>query len=218
MAQALTEIFATVLDSVALIKDGGADLGKGVALWKANEGKKAVWTMEDIGHVMANALKAQFEKTKAFERFVSVVHKAGARLRQTKLAFLIPPKLRTKGRFQGISRLGEWAERMLDALAGRGRAEEHSALAKLRTAMAGFAPLRPFIERSPQADMNRTTLVIPALCGMIDGPAIAQALAHTTHGDIQRWEQENIPYTVRQQRRTFFNVKGHQIPGKLECH
>jgi hypothetical protein len=303
VARTLTPIFALAGDPVALIKDGGADLGKGVALWKVREGKKAVWNIEDIGHVMANALKAQFEKTQAFERFVDLVHKAGARLRQTKLAFLIPPKLRTKGRFQGISKLGEWAEKMLDALAGRGRAEQHSALAKLRAAMAGFSPLRPFIkrfaltvqgvaqvmeilknkglnqdtyrqccqlaeqlpqrskvkkrllawlqrhlhiqcrlgisqmpllvssdiieslfgkfkhiiERSPQADMNRTTLVIPALCGKIDGQAIAQALAHTTHGDIQRWEQENIPYTLRKWRRAFFHGKGDHNPGKLEC-
>lgn len=302
VAQALSKIFTTAGDPVALIKDGGTDLSQGVALWKAREGKKAVWSIEDIGHVMANALKAQFEKTKAFKRFVSIVHKAGARLRQTKLAFLIPPKLRTKGRFQGISRLGEWAQSMLDALSGRGRAEQHSALAKLRAALAGIAPLRPFIERfastvrgvaevleilknkglnqstyrqccqlaeqlperskvkkrllvwlqrhlhiqcrlgisqmpllvssdiieslfgkfkhiierSPQADMNRTTLVIPALCGKIDGQAIAQALAHTTHGDIQRWEQENIPYTVRKQRRAFFHSAGDQKPGILE--
>ncbi|MCP4406700.1 MAG: hypothetical protein GY807_02875, partial [Gammaproteobacteria bacterium] len=147
VARTLTPIFALAGDPVAVIKDGGTDLGKGVALWKEREGKKAVWNIEDIGHVMANALKAQFEKTKAFERFVDLVHKAGARLRQTKLAFLIPPKLRTKGRFQGISTLGEWAEKMLDALAGRGRAERHSALAKLRTAMAGFSALRPFIKR-----------------------------------------------------------------------
>jgi hypothetical protein len=303
VAGTLTPIFAMAGDPVAVIKDGGTDLGKGVALWKAREGKKAVWNIEDIGHVMANALKAQFEKTKAFERFVDIVHKAGARLRQTKLAFLIPPKLRTKGRFQGISKLGEWAEKMLDALAGRGRAERHSVLAKLRTAMAGFSALRPFIkrfaltvqgvaqvmeilknkglnqetyrqcsqlaeqlpprskvkkrllawlqrhlhiqcrlgisqmpllvssdiieslfgkfkhiiERSPQADMNRTTLVIPALCGKIDGQAIAQALVHTTHGDIQRWEKEHIPYTLRKRRRAFFHGKEDQIPGKLEC-
>ena len=83
MARALTQIFALAGDPVALIKDGGANLGKGVALWKVREGKKSVWSLEDIGHVMANVLKAQFEKTKAFERFVGLVHKAGTRLRQT---------------------------------------------------------------------------------------------------------------------------------------
>ena len=42
VARTLTPIFAMAGDPVALIKDGGTDLGKGVALWKAREGKKAV--------------------------------------------------------------------------------------------------------------------------------------------------------------------------------
>ena len=80
-----------------------------------------------------------------------------------------------------------------------------------------FGKFKHIIERSPQADMNRTTLVIPALCGKIDGQAIAHRLAHTTHADIQRWEQQNIPYTLRKRRRAFFNGKGDQKPGKLQC-
>ncbi|MCP4391300.1 MAG: hypothetical protein GY802_23610 [Gammaproteobacteria bacterium] len=80
-----------------------------------------------------------------------------------------------------------------------------------------FGKFKHIIERSPKADMNRTTLVIPALCGKIDGQAIAQALAHTAHSDIQRWEQENIPDTLRKRRHAFFTGKGDQKPGKLEC-
>ena len=79
-----------------------------------------------------------------------------------------------------------------------------------------FGKYKHIIERGPQADMNRTTLLIPALCGKIDGPVIAQALALTTHGDIQRWEQDNIPYTLRKRRRAFFNGQGDQKPGILE--
>lgn len=299
VATALTEIFAQAGDPVAIVKDGGSDLGKGVALWKQREGKQAVCNIEDIGHVMANVLKRQFEKTAAYQRFIALIHKGAARLRQTPLAFLIPPKLRTKGRFQSISKLGSWAEKMLTALAVRGRAEPDSALAKLRTAMPGLAVLRPFIERfactvktvaevleilknkglhphtysqcrqlaeklpprskvkkrlldwlnrhlhvqcrlgvsslpllvssdiieslfgkfkhiierSPQADMNRTTLLIPALCGKVDVQTIAHALAHTTHRDLQRWEQQHIPYTLRQRRRAFFDLIGDQKPG-----
>ncbi len=299
VATALTEIFELAGDPVAIVKDGGSDLGKGVALWKHREGKKLVWNIEDIGHVMANALKAQFEKTAAYQRFIALIHKGAARLRQTPLAFLIPPKLRTKGRFQSISKLGAWAEKMLTALAVRGRVEPNSALAKLRVAMPGLAVLRPFIERfactvqtvaevleilknkglnphtysqcrqlaeklpprskvkkrlvawlnrhlhvqcrlgisqlpllvssdiieslfgkfkhiierSPQADMNRTTLLIPALCGKVDAQAIAHALDHTTHRDLQRWEQQHIPCTLRQRRRAFFDAIGDQKPG-----
>ncbi|HZA29854.1 MAG TPA: hypothetical protein VE735_09835 [Gammaproteobacteria bacterium] len=147
VAKALTEIFATAGAPVAVIKDGGGDLSKGVALWKERAGKPAVWTIDDLGHVLANALKAQFDNTRAFQRFVAIIHRGAARLRQTPLAFLMPPKLRTQGRFQGITRLGQWAEKILKALAGSGCAQDDSLRAKLRSAMTGLAFLRPFIER-----------------------------------------------------------------------
>jgi hypothetical protein len=60
-----------------------------------------VWTIDDLGHVLANALKAQFDNTRAFQRFVAIIHRGAARLRQTSLAFLMPPKLRAQGRFKG---------------------------------------------------------------------------------------------------------------------
>ena len=124
VSQELRTIFARADDPVAILKDGGKALNKGVRLWRENEGKKAVWVIEDIGHVLANAPKAQYAKAACFQRFVAIIHHGSARLRQTTLAFLMPPKLRTKGRFQGISSLAKWAQRILNALAGRGRTEE----------------------------------------------------------------------------------------------
>jgi hypothetical protein len=50
--------------------------------------------------------------------------------------------------------------------------------------------------------MNRTALIIPALCGRVDRPLVTQALAHITHRDLQDWEQHNIPFTLRKRRRT----------------
>ncbi|MDD5123612.1 hypothetical protein [Methylovulum sp.] len=35
-----------------------------------------------------------------------------------------------------------------------------------------FGNFKHIIERSPQADMNRTTLLIPALCGNLDKAAV----------------------------------------------
>ncbi len=60
----------------------------------------------------------------------------------------MPPKLlRTKGRFQSISKMGAWAGKMLTALAARSRAEHISALSKPRVAMLRLAAMSPFIER-----------------------------------------------------------------------
>ena len=52
--------------------------------------------------------------------------------------------------------------------------------------------------------MNRTTLLIPALCGNLDKATVIQALSHARHIDLEIWEKENIPYTVRKKRQAFF--------------
>jgi hypothetical protein len=293
----LEEIFHQAGKPTAIIKDGDYTLQKGVRLWSEKQ-ETEIPVITDIGHSMATALKKQFEKTAAYKRFTTLINQGALRLRQTELAFLIPPKLRSKGRFQSISTLGKWADKILDVFAVQGRAQKGSLLAKLRTALPGFIVLKPFIkrfasttqviaqvmgilknkgldqisyercyqlsetmpknshvkkhlqkwlrhhldiqkqltdlpllvssdiieslfgnfkhiiERSPQADMNRTTLLIPALCGRMDKTTINQALNQVRHNDLEMWEQENIPYTVRKKRQAFFDNIGSQKAGK----
>ena len=52
------------------------------------------------------------------------------------------------------------------------------------------------LERSPQADMNRTVLLIPALCGRPDAATLSNALVRARQNDLATWEQEHIPYTM----------------------
>ena len=283
----LEPIFSKAGMPAAIIKDCDSTLAKGVRLWSEKQ-DATIPVIDDLGHVMASALKAQFEKTTTYKRFTDLINKGANRLRQTELAFLIPPKLRSKGRFQSISKLGEWGAKMLNVLAIKGCAKKGSLLSKLRAALPGFSLLKPFvkrfanttlvvsqvmeilknkglsqtsyeqchqlskqlprnskvkkrmlswleqhleiqkqitslpllvssdiieslfgnfkhiIERSPQADMNRTTLLIPALCGNRDDKTIITALNQASHRDLEKWERENIPYTVRKKRRAFF--------------
>jgi len=86
----------------AIIKDCDRTLQKGVILWSEKQ-KITLPVIEDIGHVMANALKAPFEKTTVFKRFTAWINQGAKCLRQTELVFLTPPKPRSKGRFQSIS-------------------------------------------------------------------------------------------------------------------
>lgn len=258
---------------------------KGVRLWSESQ-DKAVPAIEDVGHVMASALKAQFEETAQFKEFTSLASKGAKNLRQTNLAFLVPPKLRTKGRFLSIGKLADWGKKILAVLAGENSRHVDS-LDRLHAAFANFDQSKPFIEhfatttqvisqvleilknkgldqsscehchklaeqlpkdsktkqrlsswlrqhlairekvasgpllvssdiieslfgsfkhimeRSPQADMNRTTLLIPALCGSHDDKTIAQALHMANHRDLQKWEKDNIPYTMRKKRQEF---------------
>lgn len=283
----LEEIFAISGAPSAIVKDCDFTLAKGVRHWSAKQ-EKPVPVIDDIGHSMANALKVQFEKTPAYKAFTALVSHGAKCLRQTEFAFLTPPKLRTKGRFQSISKLGKWGEKMLDVFAVKGCAKKGSALDKLRTVFPDFLQMKGFIEsfaltttivaevmeilknkglnkvtyrqcyelsktlprnskvknrlqewlkkhlkiqaeltelpllvssdiieslfgnykhiieRSPQADMNRSVLLIPALCGGRKGAIIDRALNEASQVDLERWENENIPYTIRKKRQKFF--------------
>jgi len=304
VAADLQTIFAQAGHPVVIVKDGDAALQKGVRLWQDKQ-NKVVPVIYDIGHAAANVLKEEFESKGPYQRFIALTSRAASCLRQTNLAFLIPPKLRNKGRFQSIGALGQWAAKILHVLGAKDSGQLLTR-AKLREVLPGFTALKGFVqrfastthvvarmleilknhglnqvnyeqctqllaalpknsrvrkrlhswlrqhleiqkqltakghpdlpltvssdvieslfgkfkhilERSPQADMNRSTLLIPALCGRLDKVAIEQALAQTRHNDLNTWEQENIPYTVRKKRKAFFVNFGDiqsQIPGK----
>lgn len=296
----LEEIFNRAGKPIAIIKDRDATLNKGVRLW-SDQQAHPVPTIDDVGHTIATALKAQFEKLVIYKRFTALISHGAKCLRQTELAFLMPPKLRSKGRFQSIGKLGEWAEKMLNVFAVKGHAEEGSQRAKLRKAFPHFSQSRDFIvrfasttkiisqvmeilknngldkttykqcfelsrklpknskvkkclqtwlkknftlqkkltslpllvssdiieslfgkfkhiiERSPQADMNRTVLLIPALCGKLTDTTVTQTLRQASQADIEAWEKKHIPYTVRKKRHAFFNDGDSQNMGKLKA-
>ena len=284
----LEEIFATSGTPNAIVKDCDYTLAKGVRQWSAKQ-QSTVSVIDDIGHSMASALKSQFEKTPAYKAFIALINHGVKCLRQTEFSFLTPPKLRSKGRFQSISNLGKWGEKMLNVFAVKGCAKKGSVLDKLRRVFPNFLQMKPFIERfalstkivaevmeilknkglnkityrqcyqlsnmlprnsnvkkrlqawlkkhlkiqqeltklpllvssdiieslfgnykhiierSPQADMNRSVLLIPALCGYREETVINQALHKASQLDLNKWEKDNIPYTMRKKRQNFFN-------------
>lgn len=291
----LKKIFAKAGTPLAVIKDDDATLNNGVCQWSESQ-TETISVISDIGHSMANALKAEFEKADDYKSFIEATSHAAKCLRQTAFAFLMPPKLRTKGRFQSISNLGKWGERMLEVFAVKGCAKQGSELEKLRKVLPGFLQMRGFIERfarttkvtaevleilknkglnkvtyrqcfqlsktlprnsqvkkrlqdwlkkhfaiqkevtelpllvssdiieslfgnfkhiierSPQADMNRSVLLIPALCGGRNEAVIRQALSVSSQASLEKWDKDNIPATLRSKRQEFFGNK-IQKPG-----
>lgn len=144
------EIFQIAGTPTALIKDCDSTLQKGLLLYLERSNKK-IHIIDDIGHVTGNALKAQFEKTRRFKQFIRLASAGANCLRQTIFAFIIPPKLRSKGRFQNISRLGEWGSKMLEVLSSKGDANDKKQFEKLRKAFPGIMQLRTFIESFAKA-------------------------------------------------------------------
>lgn len=164
----LEDIFCRTGMPNAIIKDCDSTLQKGVKLWTEKQDAD-VHLIEDIGHVMANSLKKQFENTTSYKRFISLINKGANCLRQTELVFLIPPKLRKKGRFQSINKLGQWGDKIFDVLAVKGRAKKDSWLAKLRAALPGLTKLRPFIKH-----FAHTTIVISQVMEILKNKGLEQ--------------------------------------------
>ena len=144
---ALTRAFEWAGEPRAILMDGGKDLQKGVRLYREQEDAKRIRVIEDVGHATANALKSEFAASIAFTKFLDILRKGAARIRQTNLAALLPPKVRTKGRFQGITEVAGWALKLLELMGGPGRAQEESDLSRLRRAFSGLAQLRAFLLR-----------------------------------------------------------------------
>lgn len=143
----LTDIFKQAGHPVAVLKDQGADLARGVKLWKDTQlpSGATMEVIDDIGHVLANGLKAQFQKTQVFQRFLMLVTQGAHRLRQTPWAHLMPPKIRTKGRFQSIGKLAQWGSQLLALLSNN--TGENSAWRAIRKALPGLSRYRKFIQR-----------------------------------------------------------------------
>ena len=148
ISECLETAFKAAGKPVAILKDGGKDLNKGTMIYREQHHcKTAIGVIADLGHFIANALKAEFAKSVGFKRLLALVYGGQKRLRQTNAAAFVPPKLRTKGRFQGISRLAEWALWILDIMAVQGQVKEDSTVATLRRGFPKLPRLRSFIEK-----------------------------------------------------------------------
>lgn len=296
IALELEEIFLQSGNPSAILKDCDSTLQKGVRLY-CNKQKIMIPVIEDLGHVTANALKSQYANSEGYKSFTKLSADGASRLRQTNLAFLTPPKLRSKGRFQNVGKLGLWGKKILTVLEVKGRAKKDSMLDRLRKALPGFIQHKGFIkgfaktaiitaeimkllknkglnentykesvdlakklppgskvkkrlmtwlekhiaiqeeiqadsllissdiieslfgkfkqviERSSHADMNRTVLLIPTFCGSHDKSELNEIFSKTRHKDLKHWEEDNIPYTLRKMRQSFFDTKTSQILG-----
>jgi hypothetical protein len=289
VAQEIEECFNKAGTPSIIIKDRDSTLNKGVMSY-IKKSKECIEIVDDITHVVANALKREFENSEDYKQFTTMLSSGANKLRQTDIAFLIPPKLRNKGRFQSISNLTKWAKKMMNKgiFSIRGRAKKGSILERLRIAFPQFNSLKSFmedfsktttvttsimailkneglkqstndrcvellkkldkrsktreiintwlenhieiqknvtthsmpvssdiieslfgkfkntIERSPQADINRTALIMPILCGDLNKLGINRVLNEVRHKEIKEWEDENIGYTLRKERQEFF--------------
>jgi len=144
IAALLRRLIAQLGRPVAYLKDGGGELRKAVAvLEEQGLGSPCI---DDISHAVASMLKRSYEAHPAFETFVSACGRVSGHLKQTLLACLAPPTVRTKARFMNIHRLFTWANHLL-RLSPRGGAKTGSTLARLRACLDQLPACKALITR-----------------------------------------------------------------------
>ncbi len=84
-----------------VVSDCGSDMKKGIVNTLLEAPHRASW-ISDVTHFIANALKHYYAKLSLFQQFQTLCTRIRQRLQQTRFAFLLPPKARTKGRFLQI--------------------------------------------------------------------------------------------------------------------
>lgn len=113
------EIIHEILEKLSLkigsflqiVSDHGSDIKKGVDLYQRLS-PKTICT-HDISHYVALVLKRQLAKDDRWTPFLSHCSKACSQIQQTELAFLKPPKQRTKARFMHTRTHLKWANKQL---------------------------------------------------------------------------------------------------------
>ena len=144
IADVLDRLIAQMGRPAAYLKDGGSDLQKAADLLE--ERGLGSPCIDDISHAAAGMLKHSYHHPPAFERFLSACGSVSGKLKQTLLACLAPPTVRTKARFMHVHRLVTWAQQLLQ-LSPAGGAKAGSILARLRACLDELPACKDLIKR-----------------------------------------------------------------------
>jgi hypothetical protein len=126
-----------------IVSDCGSDIKKGIVDTLLEAPNGASW-ISDMTHFVANALKHSYAKLSLFQQFQTLCTRMRQRLQQTRFAFLLPPKARTKGRFLAVSRQAEWGLRTIAYVEEKEREQAPEASA-LTQSLRGLKPFQPFL-------------------------------------------------------------------------
>ncbi len=111
VAEQLEETIALTGVPRQIIADHGSDLAAGMR--KFCEKHPQTCTIYDIKHKTASLLKQELKDEERWKSFCEQCAQTASRVRQTDLAFLMPPNQRTKGRYMNIDVLIGWAMKAL---------------------------------------------------------------------------------------------------------
>jgi hypothetical protein len=122
------------------VSDCGSDMKQGIVDTFLEAPNRASW-ISDVTHCIANALKHSYAKLALFQQLQTLCTRLRQRLQQTRVAFLLPPKARTTGRFLGVSRQAQWGLRTMTYLDAKERAQSPEA-SPLADVLRGLKPFQ----------------------------------------------------------------------------
>ncbi|WP_201216229.1 hypothetical protein [Halochromatium roseum] len=107
----LQRVAARTGNPVQIVSDHGSDVRKGIALF-CQQAPSVVATY-DISHAVATQLKAHWRDDPHWQAFSKQAGTTLSAYQQTDLAFLLPPRQRTKARYMAVEAQIDWAQRLL---------------------------------------------------------------------------------------------------------
>jgi hypothetical protein len=99
-----------------IVSDQGSDLRKGIADYR--EFRPHIAHVPDVAHYGANLLEHAWDQQPRWHQFIKELQDTSSKLRQTKSAYLLAPRLRAKARFMNVDRQLQFAGRVLKHLDG----------------------------------------------------------------------------------------------------
>ena len=98
----------------SIIGDQGSDLKKGVE--KFCEKHPETSYIYDIKHKTANLLKKELGPEAEWKEYLRLCSETRSKVQQTRLAYLMPPEQRAKGRYMNVYQQIEWGIKALDVI------------------------------------------------------------------------------------------------------
>ena len=169
----LIELKGEIGNILYAVGDYGGDLKKGLEL-------AGIKHVHDIGHRFALILKKIYEKDEDFVEFMTKAAKMAKKLAQTEFAYVIPPKRRTKSRFQNIDTIITWGSKVLKRLRGRKIGKE------VRQKLKWLKKYQPLIE-----ELSEINAVIREIEKILKSEGISKKTVNRCNRILKRLTTDN---------------------------
>jgi hypothetical protein len=110
----LQQLVAVTGEPRQIVSDRGSDVKSGISQFcQQHEGTAQV---QDIAHEAALVVKKELEADERWGRYETALGRSKAKLQQTALAHLIPPRAKAKARYMNLEELVAWGQKTLTYL------------------------------------------------------------------------------------------------------